>query len=32
LRHVRLTVSLPTVPSNKADSARRTRLVLVPAR
>jgi hypothetical protein len=32
LRHVRLTVSLPTVPPNSAASARRTRLVLVPAR
>jgi hypothetical protein len=32
LRHVRLTVSLPTVPPNKAASARRTRRVLVPAR
>src|ERR1700693_2524188 len=32
LRHVRLTVSLPTVPPNTAASARRTRLVLVPAR
>jgi hypothetical protein len=32
LRQVRLTVSLPTVPPNKAASARRTRLVLVPAR
>src|SRR5579871_4605128 len=32
LRQVRLTVSLPTVPSNRAASARRTRRVLVPAR
>src|SRR5450631_3375995 len=32
LRHVRLTVSLPTVPPNNAANARRTRLVLVPAR
>src|SRR5215207_5251482 len=32
LRQVRLTVSLPTVPPNKAPSARRTRRVLVPAR
>src|SRR5947208_9128470 len=32
LRHVRLTVSLPTVPPNSAASARRTRRVLVPAR
>ena len=32
LRQVRLTVSLPTVPPNKAASARRTRRVLVPAR
>ena len=31
LRHTRLTVSLPTVPPNKAASARRRR-VLVPAR
>src|SRR5712675_1192090 len=29
LRHVRLTVSLPTVPPNSAASARRTRRVLV---
>jgi hypothetical protein len=32
LRHVRLAVSLPTVPPTKAASARRTRRVLVPAR
>ena len=32
LRHVRLTTSLPTLPRNKAPSARLTRLVLVPAR
>jgi len=32
LRHVRLTVSLPTAPPNSAASARRTRRVLVPAR
>jgi len=32
LRYVRLTVFLPTVPPNKAASARRTRRVLVPAR
>src|SRR5258708_35695430 len=32
LRQVRLTVSLPTVPPNKAASARRTRRVLAPAR
>jgi hypothetical protein len=31
-RQTRLTVSLPTVPANKAASARRTRRVLVPAR
>src|SRR4051812_37294029 len=30
LRQVRLTVSLPTVPPNKAARARRTRRVLVP--
>jgi hypothetical protein len=30
LLHVRLTVSLPTIPPNNAASARRTRLVLVP--
>ena len=32
LRQVRLTVSLPTAPPNRAASARRTRRVLVPAR
>ncbi len=32
LRHIRLTTSLPTAPPNKADSARLTRRVLVPAK
>ena len=31
-RHTRLTMSLLTVPPNRAASARRTRRVLVPAR